>query len=99
MIISSLGASAASATGYIKVKSTLQLPDHPDIFAMGDILDLPEQKGAIKAGNHATLVAANIVSYLAGRQLKAYAQGKEVILVCNGKVCTCIILCDGKING
>lgn len=89
-IISSLGSSVASSSGFIKVTPTFQLPDHPDIFAIGDITDLPEQKQAAKAGNHARIVAANIPAYLSSSTMKEYGKSvTEMIVVTNGKVGTC----------
>jgi len=51
-------------TGSIKVQPTLQLSAHPEIFAVRDVVDLPEQKQLFKAQSHAAIVAPNIVAYL-----------------------------------
>ncbi|KAF5381835.1 hypothetical protein D9757_008355 [Collybiopsis confluens] len=54
-----------SSTGYVQVLPTLQLPGHPNIFALGDIIDWDEQKSARKAANvQAPKVQANIIEYL-----------------------------------
>ena len=51
----------------VKVQPTFQLIGHPNIFAIGDLVDLPEQKQLAKTPGHAAIVSANIVSLLAGR--------------------------------
>lgn len=90
MIISSLGSLVASDAGFVKVKPTLQLINHPEIFAMGDILDLPEQKQLAKALAHADILAANIPRYLSnpGTTLTQYGgmRSRENIVISNGKV-------------
>jgi NADH dehydrogenase FAD-containing subunit len=75
-------------TGFVKVQPTLQLSTHPEIFAVGDVVDLPEQKQLFKAQSHAAIVAANIVAYLRGRSLKPYKSMPEVIFISIGKVNT-----------
>lgn len=75
-------------TGFVKVQSTLQLSTHPEIFAIGDVVDLPEQKQLFKAQSHAAIVAANVVAYLRGRSLKLYKSMPEVIFISIGKVNT-----------
>lgn len=98
MIISSLGNAVASPAGFIKVKPTLQLLQHSDIFAMGDILDIPEQKQIAKASAHASTLAANIPKYLADpatNAMKPYGgmMSREMIAITNGKVCTLFFSC------
>lgn len=97
MIISSLGASVGSNLGLIKVTPTLQLLSHPDIFAIGDILDIPEQKQAGKTGAHAAVVTANISIYLsdptATKRMKVYSKAPEIIAITNGKVQYFISVC------
>ncbi|KAJ7154049.1 FAD/NAD(P)-binding domain-containing protein [Mycena filopes] len=82
----SLGAGALDDRGQVKVKPTLQLIDHPDIFAVGDIVDIVEQKQFMKATAHSGIVAPNVIAYLKGSgSLKAYKGSPEVIIVTNGK--------------
>lgn len=83
----SLGAGVLTETGHVRVKSTLELPEHPGVFAAGDIINWREQKQAGKAPAHAAVVAANVASFLAGRpQTKAYKGSTEMILIPVGKV-------------
>ncbi|KAJ7751309.1 FAD/NAD(P)-binding domain-containing protein [Mycena maculata] len=84
-IAKSLGADSLDERNQIKVKPTLQLSEHPDIFAVGDAINTVEQKQVMKASAHAALVAGNIVAYLAGKSLKEYKGSSEIIVVTNGK--------------
>ncbi|KIP01404.1 hypothetical protein PHLGIDRAFT_80620 [Phlebiopsis gigantea 11061_1 CR5-6] len=84
--INSLGAGVLTEEGFVKVKPTLELPAHPGVFAVGDILDWKEQKQAGKVMGHAAAVAANLVSFLDGRpQTKVYKGSPEMIVVPIGK--------------
>jgi len=72
------------------VQPTLQLLDHPNIFAVGDAIDFAEQKQYAKAIDHASVAAANIAAYLQGKPLKSKYNGTtEMILVSIGKVSIC----------
>jgi NADH dehydrogenase FAD-containing subunit len=69
------------------VEKTLQLPTHPAVFAVGDIIDWKEQKQAAKANGHGPVVVANVVNLLAGRPVqKEYGGFPEAIMITNGKV-------------
>lgn len=48
----------------VKVRPSLQLVDHDNIFAVGDITDVKEQKHAHNNGVYASVVAANVTSVL-----------------------------------
>ncbi|KAJ7599214.1 FAD/NAD(P)-binding domain-containing protein [Mycena floridula] len=83
---SSLGESSVSSNGKVKVRKTLQLEGHNNIFALGDIVDLPEQSQAMKTDAHAMVVAANVISYLKGNtRMKEYKKGPEIVLITMGK--------------
>jgi NADH dehydrogenase FAD-containing subunit len=75
--------------GYVKVQPTLQLLNHPSIFAVGDIMEWPEQKQAAKLGWHVPIVVANIIGFLNGTTLtKKYTGAPEMIVITNGRVST-----------
>lgn len=87
MIAESLGQDVVTTRKHVKVLPTLQLPSEQSIFALGDIIDWNEQKQAFKAGSHASIITANILSLLSGSEpQKSYKTGPEMILVTNGKV-------------
>ncbi|KAJ7446462.1 FAD/NAD(P)-binding domain-containing protein [Mycena galericulata] len=81
----SLGADTLDEQNQIKVKPTLQLLQHPDIFALGDAINTVEQKQIMKANAHAGIIIANIIAYLSGKALKPYKGSPEMIIVTNGK--------------
>lgn len=53
----------------VKVEPTFQIPGFKNIFAVGDVADLPEQKQAAKAPGHGALVAKNIIASIDGKAL------------------------------
>ncbi|KAJ7022050.1 hypothetical protein C8F04DRAFT_1139253 [Mycena alexandri] len=86
-VAKSLGAAVLDERKQIKVRPTLQLLEHPDIFAVGDVIDTVEQKQAIKAAAHAAVVVANIIAYIddPNRPLKAYKpSARESIVITGG---------------
>jgi len=84
-IESSLGSQAVTSRKNVRVRPTLQLQEHADIFALGDIIDWKEQKQIMKAWAHAGIVAANVDAYLSGGKLKPYKGSTETIMITNGK--------------
>jgi len=84
--VASLGENTMNGHGYVKVQPTLQLLNHPSIFAVGDIMEWPEQKQAAKLGWHVPIVVANIISFLNGTTLtKKYKGAPEMIVITNGR--------------
>jgi NADH dehydrogenase FAD-containing subunit len=72
----------------VKVKPTLQLAQHPRIFALGDIIDWKEQKQAAKALGHVSIVSNNVLSLVGLKSsFKDYKGSIEMIGLSNGKVC------------
>ncbi|MEU9451842.1 FAD-dependent oxidoreductase [Streptomyces sp. NPDC048277] len=61
-----------SGTGHIKVDRTLRVDDRPDVFAVGDVNDVPELKVTPAALAQAEVAAHNILAYLrsSGRHSK-----------------------------
>lgn len=84
--LGTLGAGVLTPEGFVKVLPTLEVPDHPGVFAAGDILDWREQKQAGKVMGHAAVVAANVVAFLQGRpQKKVYKGSIEMIIIPVGR--------------
>jgi NADH dehydrogenase FAD-containing subunit len=91
--VSSLGEDTLTKSGHVKVRRTLQLLSHSDVFAVGDVTDIEEQKQAGKVYAHADVVAANVLSVLEGKEAKSVYKGSiEMIVVTNGKVCLVVAL-------
>lgn len=85
--IATLGSDTLTDRGYVRVKPTLQLASHSDIYAAGDIIDWAEQKQAAKTHAHAAVITANILSNLSGEKpAKEYKGSTELIIITNGKV-------------
>ncbi|CAE6346400.1 unnamed protein product [Rhizoctonia solani] len=56
-----------------------------NVWAIGDIVEWPEQKMVFKASNgHAPLVAANIIASIKGSKLKSYQGKPEMIVITLG---------------
>ncbi|KAH7886107.1 hypothetical protein F5I97DRAFT_1809211 [Phlebopus sp. FC_14] len=84
--IASLGQDTLNGQGYVKVKPTLQLLNHPHIFAAGDIIEWAEQKQAAKTRGHAAVVVENVLSVLGDKSAtKEYKGSPEIIIVTNGR--------------
>jgi len=85
-ILSSLGEDILTSKGFVKINPTFQLKSLPDVYAIGDIIDVQEEKQAGKTPGHVSVVAANILSSLQGKEPKSQYKGAtEAIIVTNGK--------------
>ena len=73
--------------GYIKVDNTFRVIGREDIFALGDIADIPEIKLGAFALKHAALMEKNINSLIINpnAKLKTYKVGKPIGMVTIGK--------------
>ncbi|KAF8994502.1 FAD/NAD(P)-binding domain-containing protein [Cyathus striatus] len=76
-----------TSSGHVRVTPHLQLSDHRDIFALGDIIDYPEQKQAGKVHDQAAIVANNISCFLEGidKGFREYRGSYEILVLTNGK--------------
>ena len=86
-VIASWGSDVLTAKGYVKVKPTFELQSHPGVFALGDIVDWPEQHQAAKSPGHIGVVLPNVISFLNGTpQEKVYKGSFEMLVLPFGKV-------------
>ncbi|MGW4206320.1 NAD(P)/FAD-dependent oxidoreductase [Streptomyces sp. NPDC004726] len=73
---------ARLANGHLAVGPTLQVRGETSVFALGDITDVAESKRAGAAIQHASVIAQNIKSLIAGEQeLAVYEPGPAAILL------------------
>lgn len=70
-----------SASKHVRVLPTLQLPNHSNIFALGDIIDWQEQRQAAKIPAHVGVVTKNVLSLLRDRAATAEYKGSPEITV------------------
>jgi apoptosis-inducing factor 2 len=81
-----------NSRGQIKIRTTFQLESYSNIYAIGDVTNLAEQKQATKAPKHAQMAAANILAQIrGGLPKKTYSGQPELIIITNGKVCCCSV--------
>ena len=86
-IATSLGKDAVTERGFVRIQPTMQLVAYPNIFALGDVVDFPEQKQVAKYPGHASVVAPNVLSVLSGTEpKKVYKGGFEAIFITLGQV-------------
>ncbi|MFE0106637.1 FAD-dependent oxidoreductase [Streptomyces sp. NPDC059009] len=65
-----------SPFGYVRAdRATLQHPDHPEVFALGDVANLPTSKTGAAVRKQAPVVVDNLHSSLRGRPLTARYDG------------------------
>ena len=82
----------------LNVRPTLQLKSNPRVFALGDVIEWPEQHMLAKTGAHAGVVTPNVIAVLnslqrgqdlgAVKKLKNYGGFMEAISITNGQVRT-----------
>ena len=70
--------------GRIEVNESLQLPNHPHIFAGGDFTSVKEEKTARKAELHARLIASNLKRLQQQKPLKKYKTGSSPMVISLG---------------
>ncbi|KAF9528078.1 hypothetical protein CPB83DRAFT_907221 [Crepidotus variabilis] len=86
--IKTLGPNILNSVGEVIVSPTLQLADHPRIFAIGDIIAWKEEKQLIKCFGHSKVVTSNALALVTGNgngSLKEYKSITEMIALSNGK--------------
>jgi NADH dehydrogenase FAD-containing subunit len=73
-------AAARRPDGSIEVMPTLQVPGHPNLFALGDV-SAGDLKTAGRAGREAKTAAANVRARFEGRELDPYEPSPPAILI------------------
>lgn len=73
-IIASISPYLIDKSGFIKTEKSLQIsdPEHPNIFAVGDVAATGAHKAAKPGSKQATLVTNNIGHLLDGESLESY---------------------------
>eukprot|EP01119_Soliformovum_irregulare_P023989 TRINITY_DN8502_c0_g1_i1.p1 TRINITY_DN8502_c0_g1~~TRINITY_DN8502_c0_g1_i1.p1 ORF type:complete len:353 (-),score=84.97 TRINITY_DN8502_c0_g1_i1:56-1114(-) len=70
------------ATGHLKVTDTFQVQDSPNIFAIGDICNIQQEKTSIAGGDHAAVASHNILQLINGKtKLKEYKPPASPMIV------------------
>lgn len=72
----------------MQVDKHLCVVGHPQLFALGDVTNVPEEKLAFLAAQQGTLVASNIAALIAGRKkLRTWSpsMGMQVMFVSIGR--------------
>lgn len=71
----------------IPVASTLELPDHPGVFCIGDVVDNAERPRLKKYKKHVAVVVDNLLARLDDKKpTKVYGGSDETISISIGKV-------------
>ncbi|QRW05750.1 apoptosis-inducing factor A [Ceratobasidium sp. AG-Ba] len=87
-IVRTLDPSALTATGTVQVTPELRVQlasGAQNVWAMGDIIEWPEQKMVMKASmGHAPLIAKNIAAVIKGGKVSQYSSQPEMIMVTLG---------------
>ncbi|GAA5874585.1 hypothetical protein JCM1840_002237 [Sporobolomyces johnsonii] len=88
-LLSAFDPSILDASHRVKVQPSLQLTGYDNLFAVGDITDIPESKLFAHAQNHGPVVAKNIVALIKSGDkekagLKSYKAGGRMIAVSVG---------------
>lgn len=77
-------------SGHIIVNEYLQLKNHENIFAAGDIIDIVEESLAANAVQHANVVAYNIKAIMKEGALKRYKSKHRTMLISLGEKTVCV---------
>jgi len=81
----------AARSGRVAVLPTLQVPDHPEVYVVGDLAYVPQDGGgavpmvASGAVQEATVASANIVRHIRGQELQAFRYKDPGLMVAIGR--------------
>ncbi|KAI8895677.1 hypothetical protein BC833DRAFT_651044 [Globomyces pollinis-pini] len=70
--LESFDKNAVNESKYIKVRPTLQIPNHNNLFSLGDVANTGAPKMVVCIDGQASLVATNIFNHYHEKQLKSY---------------------------
>ncbi|KAI3846463.1 hypothetical protein MKW92_034518 [Papaver armeniacum] len=79
---------ALDAQGRVMVDEHLRVKGHKNVFAIGDITDIPEMKQGYLAQNHAVLAAKNVKLLIDGgkeSKLRKYKAGSDMAIISLGR--------------
>ncbi|MFO7792073.1 MAG: FAD-dependent oxidoreductase [Candidatus Saliniplasma sp.] len=80
------GDSCFTERNTLRVNDHLQLIDHPNIFAGGDITDIDEEKTGHNADSHSKVIAHNVIRFSKDSPLKTYSNVKIPLFISLGDV-------------
>jgi len=84
--IKSLGEDVVTVHGLVRTNPTLEVPGHPGVFCIGDVVDNPERNRLGKYPRHVNVVVPNILARLKGGEpAKKYRGSVETLRVSIGK--------------
>ena len=69
----------------IKVNEYLQIDENPNIFVVGDVAGVNEEKTAQNAEKHGKITAENILALIDGRKMNKYSPKKRMMVISLGK--------------
>jgi len=86
---------------WMPADQTLQNPDFPEIFILGDIIDMekPVEKQAYHAMDMGLLAAENVLRHLSGKSLKRFKPATKPMLVSFGDLTCFLIFGNTVIHG
>lgn len=85
--IQSLGADVLTKYGLVRTNPTLELPGHPGVFCIGDVVDNTERNRLGKYVKHVNTVVPNLLARLNGKEpRKKYKGSFETISISIGSV-------------
>jgi NADH dehydrogenase len=87
-----------TARGEVPVSATLQVPNHPELFALGDVAATGTPKTAQSAVQQARQVAENVEAYLQGKEPKPFVYKERGVMIALDAD-TCALVFGKRIKG